>query len=238
MKKKILSLILAMCLLIPCAFMFSACEEESFEYRIQLNLPTNIQVEYSQSLFAGDISPNLFKYARVDNEEYAYISGTSPQDFFKITNSIDSTFTCFYFSDQWMNSNGNNGDSSQADSQRIADSTQYFTDGFSDINADEKGTSYTQGENENVTIENSGTFECLTYSYEYANGNISLKEKYWYHATSKVLLKKTTVYTNSANQSPDADENICIKVTKYKTENLNMTTILSDYGLTKPTVSY
>jgi len=106
----------------------------------------------------------------------------------------------------------------------------FLDSGYDDVNhiyengvADSNGHKYTATRLEDTILAvGENNVNCVVWEYEeYHSADIWKKAKYWFDAETNIILKQTTVYPSSENQSLDADENVGFKATYFsKTETL------------------
>ncbi len=106
----------------------------------------------------------------------------------------------------------------------------FLDSGYNNINhiyengvVDANGNKFTatQKANETLTI-GANHVECVVWEYEeYFSADTWGKYKYWLDKETNIVLKQTSVYPSSQNQSLDADENIGLQAT-YFSKNENM----------------
>ena len=254
MKKKIFSLVAAVFCVLMCNFCLTGCgNREVWErpQRVKLSLPDTLHVEYINN---GELS--MYGYCTLvkDGNEYyvktptKYYSSNRLEVYEKVDlkNAVELAEPIYgqgYISACW-NSYTNSWllatDESSPWHANDQNNSVYMKGmswldyGYGDVNhpyengvADENGYKHTatQKENETVTI-GSNHVECVVWEYEFIGNDIWSKSKYWFDAETNILLKQSSVYPSSQNQSLDADENVGIKAT-YFSKTVNMQNYLT-----------
>ena len=232
MKRKILSFMLAFVCIITCGLCLSACGNKDIEpisQRISINLTDKVAVEYEKINIYNDTAI----FVKDGNEYYIKaknIHGTDREEIFMkrdLSNIVfEDEYGGWYFisaryDNQWISASEDGiyaPKIANDKNQNAYTNAEYaLRTGYSDINhvyengvADRDGHKYTATQKENETLTIGGKqIECVVWEYEeYHSEDNWKKEKFWFEAETKIVLKQTFISSLTENQSLDADENV------------------------------
>ena len=243
MKKKILSLVLALVCIMSCGLFFTACGGSGWEKpkRVVLSLPQNLHVEYTNVPIKGDaLLPGSCVLIKEGDLYYVKAPTTYSSDRLEVmvkenlqTAQYDRSFISARWAylpsgvEEWQTApNDTNYDGWHAND---ANGHVYFTglgfldSGYGDVNhpyengvTDKNGYTYTatQKDNQTLTLASGHQVECVVWEFSFTTSD----EDTW--SKEKFWFEKNTGVTikrTSAEQDLDDDSNIGLIATYYAT---------------------